>query len=287
MPLADGAATAAVWEFHPHIDVWIVFGLIAIAYVVAVRRWVPVDSEQRPGTTQVQKLAFFAGLAILWIGADWPIHDLAENYLFSVHMVQHTLFSLVAPPLILLGLPAPVLRKLMSPFMGVLRFMTKPLIALALFNIVIVVTHWPPVVDLSVTNEPAHFGMHLVLVFSSLVMWWVVVTPLPELGGPSPPGKMLFLFGQSIVPTVPASFLTFASTPIYLAYEQAPRIWGISAVTDQMMAGLIMKIGGGLLLWSVIALLFFKWYSSEQKVQPSEMAWGDFERELEVWDLRK
>jgi putative membrane protein len=287
MPLADGATAGSVWEFHPHIDVWIVFGLIAIAYVVAVRAWVPSDSEARPGTTQVRKLSFFAGLTIMWIAADWPIHDLAENYLFSVHMVQHTLFSLVAPPLILLGLPAPLLRKLLSPFMGLLRFMTKPLIALALFNIVIVVTHWPPVVDLSVTNEPAHFGVHLVLVFSSLVMWWVVVTPLPELGGPSPPGKMLFLFGQSIVPTVPASFLTFASAPIYVAYEQAPRIWGISAVTDQMIAGLIMKIGGGLLLWSVIALLFFKWYASEQKVQPTEMPWGDFERELEVWDLRK
>jgi putative membrane protein len=287
MSVADGPASISVWQFHPHVDVWIVFGLIALAYLVAVRRWVPVDSERRPGTTQVQKLAFGTGLVIMWIAADWPIHDLAENYLFSVHMVQHTLLSLVAPPLILLGLPAPVLRKLMSPFMGLLRGLTKPLIALALFNIVIVATHLPPVVNLSVTNEPAHFGLHLLLVFSALVMWWVVVTPLPELGSLAPPGKMLFLFGQSIVPTVPASFLTFATTPIYVAYEQAPRIWGISAVTDQMMAGLIMKIGGGLLLWSVIALVFFKWYASEQNVQPNEMAWGDFERELEVWDLRK
>lgn len=287
MFLAHGASPEAVWQYHPHFDVWIVFGLIAIGYVVTVRRWVSADAEGRPGTTQVRTLSFFTGLAIMWIAADWPIHDLAEDYLFSVHMVQHTLFSLVAPPLILLGLPAPLLRRLMAPFMGPLRFMTKPLIALALFNIVIVVTHWPPVVDLSVTNEPAHFGLHLLLVFSSLVMWWVVVTPLPELGGPTPPGKMLFLFGQSIVPTVPASFLTFASTPIYDSYARAPRLWGISAVTDQMMAGLIMKIGGGLLLWSVIALLFFKWYSSEQTTQPEEMPWGDFERELEVWDLRK
>jgi putative membrane protein len=286
LQVADGPASGSVWQFHPHFDVWILFGLIALGYFIAVRRWVEPEADRR-GATQMQMLSFYAGLAILWLGADWPLHDISENYLFSAHMVQHTMFSLIAPPLILLGLPAPVLRTLLRPVMPLVRFATRPLIALALFNIVIVVTHWPPVVDLAVTNEPAHFGLHLLLVFSSLVMWWVVVAPLPELGALSPPGKMLFLFAQSIVPTVPASFLTFASTPIYESYAAAPRLWGISAVTDQMVAGLIMKIVGGLLLWSVIALLFFRWYSSEQKTQPAEMEWEDFERELQVWDLRR
>jgi putative membrane protein len=287
MQLAHGVVTGSVWRFHPHLDVWILFGLIAAGYLYAVHRWVEPQEGHRRTATQLQKLSFFMGLAILWIGADWPIHDIAESYLFSVHMVQHTLFSLVAPPLLLMGIPAPVLRKLLRPVLPAVRFATRPLIALALFNIVIVVTHWPPVVDLAVTNEPAHFGLHLLLVFSSLVMWWVVVSPLPELGTVSPPGKMLFLFAQSIVPTVPASFLTFASTPIYDVYAAAPRLWGISAVTDQMVAGLIMKIVGGLLLWSVIAFLFFKWYASEQKTQPAGMDMEDFERELQVWDLRR
>jgi putative membrane protein len=102
-----------------------------------------------------------------------------------------------------------------------------------------------------------------------------------------PPGKMLFLLGQSFLPTVPASFLTFATTPIYDFYARAPRLWGISAVTDQMIAGLTMKIGGGLILWSVIALLFFRWYAKEQTPQADVIGWEDFERELEVWDLRK
>ncbi|HWC15215.1 MAG TPA: cytochrome c oxidase assembly protein [Actinomycetota bacterium] len=283
--LAHGLQGGSPWEFHPHLDVWLVLGAVAIAYVVALKRW--MGPAERAEATQVQKLSFFAGLAIMWIAADWPIHDISENYLFSVHMVQHTLFSLVAPPLILLGIPAPLLRKLLRPVMGAVRFFTRPLIALALFNLVMVITHWPPVVNTSVTVAPAHLGLHLLLVFSSLVMWWVVVSPLPELPSLSPPGKMLFLFGQSILPTVPASFLTFASSPLYEAYANAPRLWGISAVTDQMVAGLIMKIGGGLLLWSVIALLFFKWYASEQKNPPDEIAWEDFERELQVWDLRR
>jgi putative membrane protein len=275
-----------VWRFHPHLDVWLVFGLLAVAYLAALRWWVNPEVD-KVSATGIQKVSFFGGLAILWIGADWPIHDIAEDYLFSVHMVQHTLFSLIAPGLILLGMPAPLLRKILGPVMPLVRFFTKPLIALALFNAVILFTHWPAVVQFSVTNEPGHFLLHLLLVFASLVMWWVVVTPLPELGSMQPPGKMLFLLGQSVLPTIPASFLTFASTPIYLVYARAPRLWGISAVTDQMIAGLIMKIGGGLILWSIIAVLFFRWYASETKPRDEAIGWEDFERELEVWDLRR
>jgi putative membrane protein len=275
-----------VWQFHPHLDVWLLFGALAVGYLAALRWWVE-PQEPRVSASGMQKLAFFSGLGVLWIGADWPIHDIAENFLFSIHMVQHTLFSLIAPPLLLLGMPAPLLRKLLSPVMGAVRFAIKPLIALALFNAVILFTHWPVIVNFAVTNEPGHFALHLLLVFASLTMWWVVVTPLPELGSMQPPGKMLFLLGQSFLPTVPASFLTFATTPIYESYARAPRLWGISAVTDQMVAGLTMKIGGGLILWSAIALLFFRWYAKENRVQTDELPWEDFERELEVWDLRK
>ena len=286
LQLADGAVAGSAWAFHPHLDVWLVFGSLAVAYLAALRWWIKPE-EQHVSASGMQLVAFFSGLSIMWVAADWPIHDIAENYLFSVHMVQHTLFSLIAPPLILLGMPAPLLRKLLRPVMPALRFATKPLIALALFNGVVLFTHWPVVVNFSVTNHLGHFALHLLLVFSSLVMWWVVVTPLPELGSMQPPGKMLFLLGQSFLPTVPASFLTFATTPMYTVYAEAPRLWGISAVNDQMMAGLIMKIGGGLILWSVIALIFFKWYASENRPVDKEIAWEDFERELEVWDLRK
>jgi putative membrane protein len=171
--------------------------------------------------------------------------------------------------------------------LGVVRFVTRPLIALVTFNAVIVVTHWPVLVNAAVTSEPTHLGLHVVLVGAALMMWWPVVDPLPEFARLQPPGKMLYLFLQSIVPTVPASFLTFADSPLYAAYVEAPRLWGLSPVTDQMIAGLIMKIVGGLLLWFAIAFLFFKWYASEQSTEPNTVAWDDFERELEVWDLRK
>ena len=275
-----------VWRFVAHPDVWLMVVLLVGGYFLALRYLVPVEHSDEPARP-MQKLAFLMGVAVLWIGADWPMHELSEDYLFSAHMVQHTLFSLVAAPLVLLGLPAWLTRKIVAPVFPVVRFLTRPLIALVIFNTVIVITHWPTLVNAAVGSELMHFGLHVVLVSSALLMWWPVVDPLPELKRLQPPSKMLYLFLQSIVPTVPASFLTFADTPLYSAYVEAPRLWGISAVTDQMVAGLIMKIVGGLLLWLVIAFLFFRWYAAEQRTEPNEVAWDDFERELDVWDLRR
>jgi putative membrane protein len=98
---------------------------------------------------------------------------------------------------------------------------------------------------------------------------------------------MLYLFLQSIVPTVPASFLTFSTGSLYSSYAALPHPW-IGVVTDQRIAGLIMKIGGGLLLWAVIAVIFFRWNAKEERGDvAAELTWEDFERDLEVWDLRK
>jgi putative membrane protein len=235
---------------------------------------------------------FLSGVAILWIGADWPVHEVSEKFLFSAHMIQHTLFSLVAPPLLLMGIPAWLYRAIIDAagLQKVVRMVTKPAVGLIAFNVVVVGTHWPTMVDLSVHHHLVHFGLHLILFTASILMWWPVVDPLPEYSRLSPPGKMLYLFLQSILPTVPASFLTFSTSPIYDFYAHAPRLWGIDAVTDQRIAGLFMKIGGGLLLWLAIAILFFRWNAAEERSDAGdagEMSWEDLERELDVWELRK
>jgi putative membrane protein len=76
---------------------------------------------------------------------------------------------------------------------------------------------------------------------------------------------MGYLFLQSLVPTIPASFLTLGSQPLYPIYEELPRLWGLSAMSDQVIAGLIMKIIGGLIIWGFIAWVFFSWWNDEQK----------------------
>jgi putative membrane protein len=92
--------------------------------------------------------------------------------------------------------------------------------------------------------------------------------------------QMLYLFFQSLAPTIPASFLTFGQEPLYPVYATFPRIWEISALTDQLMAGLIMKIVGGAILWVVIATVFFRWANREQREGWDAVQWQRMEREM-------
>lgn len=274
------------WTFYPHADVWLLVAGLGGAYLAALRWLAP--SSPHPSATTRQRTLFFLGLLSLWIGADWPVHDLAERYLYSAHMVQHMLFTFVAPPLLLSGLPKWLLRQVLAPpkVMAVMGALTRPLVALLIFNALVALTHWPALVDASLRSELLHLSVHAVIFSAATLMWWPVIGPLPEMPRLSEPAKLLYLFGQSILPTVPASFLTFAEEPIYHFYETVPRVWGLSALTDQLIAGLIMKIGGGLLLWSIIAVLFFRWYAKEESGVADELTWDDFESELQVLGLR-
>jgi len=288
MAVAQEATALPAW--HPHPEVWLLAMGLLIGYVWSVTvlgpRRAPPGS---PIATMGQRAAFLLGVLALLVAEDWPLHELAEDYWFSAHMVQHLLFAFVVPPLLLLGTPAWLLRSLLGTGarFAAVRFLTRPLVALVLFNGAVVAMHWPLVVNLQSSNTPFHLFFHMMLLGAGLLMWSVVVAPLPELNRLSEPAKMLYLFLQSVVPTVPASFLTFADRPLYSFYESAPRLWGLSAGTDQMMAGLLMKLGGGLLLWSVITVMFFKWSAKEDAQDEREVSWDDFERELEVWDMRK
>jgi putative membrane protein len=275
---------------HAHPEVWALVAGLILAYMVAIAylgpRKVPLGT--RPAT-RGQMVAFFLGVVTLWAAEEWPLHELAEDYLFSAHMVQHLLLAFVAPPLLLIGTPPWLLRWLIGrkTRFRIVRFLTRPIPALLLFNAAIAAMHWSALVNLQVKSDVFHLVFHVVLIGSGLLMWSVVVAPLPELRRLAEPARMFYLFLQSVVPTVPASFLTFSSGVLYSAYADAPRMWGIDAVADQRMAGLIMKLGGGLLLWSVIAYMFFKWNAKEEAARDEEVTWDDFERELEVWDMRK
>ena len=266
--------------WHLHLDVWLLFASVEALYLVVLRRR-RLSTGSR-GASARKVTLFSLGVAVLWFGADWPLHDLAERYLYSMHMVQHLLFTLVAPPLLIAGLPDWLLREILRPraVSRVVRFLTRPLVALIVFNGVLLFSHWPAVVDASVRSEPLHFGLHVLIVASAFVMWWPVMSPLPEMPALPAPGQMLYLFLQSLAPTVPASFLTFGSTPLYPVYASFPRIWGIDALTDQLIAGLTMKLAGGLILWGFIAAIFFRWFAQEQRDGWDTLQWRNFEREI-------
>ena len=266
------------WHTHP--SVWLVLGSVWVAYLLAVRRHRVVAGE--PHDRRRRTTLFSIGMACLWLGADWPVHDLAEGYLYSVHMAQHLLFTLVAPPLLIAGMPAWMWRDILRPrwLFVAFRFLTRPVVALILFKGLLLFTHWHEVVDASVRSELAHFTLHVLLVGSAIVMWWPVMSPLVELPALSPPVQMMYLFAQSLAPTIPASFLTFGHTLLYPVYGTFPRIWGISALNDQLIAGLEMKLVGGFILWGFVATIFFRWHAREERDGWDALAFRPEEREL-------
>ncbi len=270
------------WEPHP--DVWLLVAMLAGSYAVAIVRLGPGHAAPgKPAASRLQLVCFSLGVLALWVAADWPVHDIAERYNFSLHMVQHLVLSMVAAPLLLLGTPAWLLRAILRPpslVFRTVRFLSRFLPALILFNLVLVVTHWPALVNASLENALVHFSVHTVIFLSAVIIWMPVLSPLPEIPRLSPPWRIAFLFLQSIVPTLPASFLTFGTTPLYRFYEDVPHLWGMSTLEDQQLAGLIMKIGAGLLLWMIIAVTFFRWAAEEDRHRIARRRWQDLDRQL-------
>jgi len=275
------------WDPHP--DVWLLVALLGAGYAVALTRVAPtVLPAGVPAATRFQVTCFGFGVFTTWLAADWPVHTLGEGYLYSVHMVQHLLFTMVAVPLLVLGTPAWLARWLLTPrrLFVVVRHLSRFLPALVLFNVVVVVTHWPAFVNLTLRSGVAHFLAHSMLFLSAIVIWMPVLSPLPEIPRLRPPVQMGYLALQAVVPTVPASFLTFGSRPLYRGYENLPKLFGLDALTDQLVAGLIMKIAAGLLLWALIAVVFFRWAAAEERQNRPQPGLRAMEAEMERLGLR-
>ena len=277
MSLAVVKAGFPSWHFHP--DVWLLIVLLGGAYWLVIRH--ESAKTGQAAASVGQRVAFTAGVAALFVASDWPVHDLSEGYLYSAHMVQHLLVTLVAAPLLLLGMPAWLARRLLSPkwLFAIVKTVARPVPNLFQANLILVLSHWPIVVEGTLRHHELHFVAHAILLTSALIMWLPVVSPHPDIPRLPPILQMLYLFVQTIVPTVPASFLTLGHGLLYPIYGTFPRLWGISAISDQQVAGLIMKIGAGMYLWALIAVIFFRWYADEER-KPKPLMWDDVEREL-------
>lgn len=243
------------WSWRPYPGVWAFLGLLALAYV-GLRRRAAGDRAGR------RRAAFVAGWVLLWIALDWPVGALGAGYLASVHMVQFLLIALAAPPLLLYALPPSGLRRLpeQGPLERALRTATHPALTILLFHTIVVATHWPSAVDRLMASQAGSFLLDLAWLVGGLLFWWPVVCPVPKRRFPYP-AKIGYLILATVLGTAPFLFLTLAELPFYATYELAPPVAGISARQDQRIAGILMKLGGGAVLWTAITVLFFRWWA--------------------------
>jgi putative membrane protein len=246
---ATGQPWTWAWKAYP--GVWLFVALLAVLYVRGIRR---------PEPSRGAALYYFAGLLTVWLALDWPIGPLGTGYLISFHTVSYILLSLIAPPLLLAGIPSAVmLRAAQAPRAGrLLRILARPLIALALFNAILIGTHIPDVVDGLMRSQLGAFAIDLAWFLGGIVLWGAIMAP-PPLCRLTRPLKMGYLFAATLPPILPAAFLTFADYPLYAVYELAPRALDLPAHSDQQIAGLTMKIIGDLPLWFAFGVIFFRW----------------------------
>jgi putative membrane protein len=253
--LLHTGASLSVTSFTVHPST--VIGIIGLA---ALYEW---GRRQERGRTRRSGRAalFYIGLATMFFALNGWLHDLSDSYLFSAHMVQHLLLALVVAPLLVMGLTAEMLRPVLAlrGIGPVARWVTSPVRTFAIFNVVVAAWHLPPLYNFALAHHPVHIVQHLMFLAASVLMWWPVLSPVPELPRLSYPGQMLYLFLMSIPMAIISVYIAYADGILYPMYASAPRVWGITPMNDQLIGGLIMWIPGGLYFYTIISIVFYRW----------------------------
>lgn len=252
------------WSPKAYPGIWASALLMLVPYLVSMKRRTGANPHagRRVG-------AFVAGVAVYWLATDWPLGTLGAGYLASAHMVQFLLYTLGAAPLILLGIPEWMGRRILGRLRAyrAVSLITKPLVAGVLYNLMLLATHAPGTVDAFRSSQVGSFVLDAAWLLGGLLLWMPILSPLPELQARSYFSKMIYLFlAAQVIPMIPGGILTFADFPLYSTYELAPRTFGLEARSDQALAGALMKIGGLPVIWGTMFGLMIRWARSEGHV---------------------
>jgi len=218
---------------------------LAAAYVWLVRnRSVATEAWAPTG-----RLYFATGLTVLLLALESPIDVGGDHYLFSLHMLQHLLLSMVVPPLLLLGLP--------PRWLTWNRFRIPPVLASLIFNAVLVTWHLPFLYQATLTNEAIHVLEHLSFLLTGILFWWPIIAPAERQPALTPIGKLAYLGFAGIPPTILGIAFILSPSVLYPFYAAAPRVTALGALEDQQLAGLAMFALGNLIYFGAMTILFF------------------------------
>ena len=253
------------WSWEP-LTLFFV-GLLGVGYA---RGWRGLKPLKVTVITHWRAASFLTGLTLLLLALISPIDTLGGR-LFAFHMTQHMLLTHVAVPLILLGAPVlPVARGMgygirrvtviklakSSLVRRVFHLLIHPLVGLAVFVACIWAWHVPAAYAAAVTNDLAHIAQHASFITAATIFWWAIIDPTPIRGKLPYLGRLVIVV-MALSLTFPlAAMLTFAATPWYEPYIGQEALWGLDAMTDQQIGGLIMWVGGIAPYFLAIAGLF-------------------------------
>jgi cytochrome c oxidase assembly factor CtaG len=218
-------------------------------------------SPSQRGVGPLQALAFAGGMLALLGALVSPLDGLGEDYLFSAHMLQHVLLGDVAPLLILLSLSRVILRPVTRRLTSIERKLgpvATPGGCLVIWLTLMYVWHIPALYDAATAHPLIHLFEHLSFFLAGLALWWPLIEPIPmrrPLTGLQP---VAYIATAKAGLAVLGVYLTWSASSIYDYYQRTPRIWGLSPIEDQNVAGVIMMVEQSLTLAVVLVALFVK-----------------------------
>ena len=213
-----------------------------------------------------QRLYLVLVLVILLVAEVSPLHDLAEGYLFSFHMVQHILLILLLPPLLLCALPEKVFEPLLRRrwALRIAKVLTHPVIAIVAGNAAYTLWHLPIAYQSALVWHELHIFEHILMIGTAILMWWPIYSPVKELETLGPPAKALYIFAINLAQIGVFAYVTFSNKVVYPFYASAPRLFGISPEVDQTLAGVIMKVGMAIVFIPILVAIVLRWAKEEE-----------------------
>ena len=242
--------------------------LIALLILAATYVGASLKLGQRP--TVRQGVAFLAALVTIVIAITGPLDELTRDRSFTVYIFQQMLLVFVVPPLLLFGLPGWMVRPLMLNrwVEPVARVLTRPLFAFLLFAAVFTLIHYPTVCDRVCHAQVFYGNLHALLLFVGCLLWWPLLSPLPEYPRMTYPMQVMYLFLLMIPMTAVAAPITLAGSVLYVFYMGGSHPLGLTPMADQVLGGILMWVGQGVYIMFAFSAIFYRWSRWDDQEEP-------------------
>ena len=229
------------WSWDP--DALVLVPALGVAYGLALRRF-PAPPWR--------VAAFLTGLVLLLAVLVTPIDTIALHYLLSAHLLQNVVLAEWAPLLCVAGLP-PALAAALARLPGA-RLLTYPLAALPIWLATYFVWHLPALYDAALRNVLLLHLEHGCYLAAGVLLWWPVVHDRPRALHPA--ARALYVFAAFLLASPLGLLLALLPEPAYAFYEEAPRLWGLSPLEDQQIAGLTMAAEEAVVFFAAFSFFF-------------------------------
>ena len=263
MPIAP-TIDINIWRFDPSI----LLGLIALAGVYTYGAITLRKRGDWGKEITNRHIAFFAiGVLTLFLALASPIDYIGEKHLFSIHMVQHILLAMVAPALILLGVPRWMMQWVLDflRIAPVVKFVTRPVLAFIAFNTALIAWHVPALYEAALRDPILHIVEHLFFIGAGFLSWYPVIDPAGQHTHFHPLAQIVYLFLFVVPSGVLGAAFAFAQQPIYAYYAGVPRLWNLTILDDQALAGGIMWVPGWAIYFVALSIVFALWMKREEQ----------------------